>query len=141
MKLMIDTNVLLDVLTDREPFVEDSSMVWKLCETYEAEGMISSLSFANMMYVLRKHINKADIADMITDLSLIFSFEPLTYDILYVSSAFEWDDYEDAIQFATALSNEADYIVTRDKSGFRDSVIPVITPHELIEKYRDSILL
>ena len=135
---MIDTNVLLDVLADRRPFVEDSSIIWKLCETSEAEGMISSLSFANMMYVLRKHINKDDAADMMTTLSLIFQFKPLNQEILYAAAACKWDDYEDAIQFVTALVNDADYIVTRDKTGFRDSLIPAITPHELIGKYRDA---
>lgn len=134
MKLMIDTNVLLDVLLDREPFSEDSQIVWKLCETYTAEGMISSLSFANMIYVLRKHVDPKRVMNLITELSLIFRFKPLDQGILYVAAACQWEDFEDAIQFATAAMHKADYIVTRDKDGFRGSEIPVITPHELVEK-------
>ena len=139
MKLMIDTNVILDVLLDRKPFSEDSSIVWKICESYEAEGMISSLSFANMIYVLRKHVDPKRVMHLITELSLIFRFQPLDQGILYIAAACQWDDYEDAIQYATAVMNKADYIVTRDKEGFKGSDVPVITPHEMVEVIKKTL--
>ena len=54
MKLLIDANILLDVLQNRENFVRASSMVWKLCETEQAKGYISALTFANLVYIMRK---------------------------------------------------------------------------------------
>ena len=57
MRCLIDANVLLDVLANREPFVEDSSKIWKLCETEQAEGCVSALSIANLMYIMRKELS------------------------------------------------------------------------------------
>ena len=54
MKLLIDANILLDVLQNRENFVRASSMVWKLCETEQAKGYISALTFANLVYLIRE---------------------------------------------------------------------------------------
>ena len=57
MKLLIDANILLDVLQNRENFVRASSMVWKLCETEQAKGYISALTFANLVYIMRKEMD------------------------------------------------------------------------------------
>ena len=73
MKLLIDANVLLDVLQNRAGFVEDSSLVWKLCETGQAEGIVSALTFANLVYVMRKELapeNRRGVQTLIFDFSL-----------------------------------------------------------------------
>ena len=56
MVLLIDTNIILDVLLSRSDFVKESSIIWKLCETEQAKGYISTLTYANMMYIMRKQI-------------------------------------------------------------------------------------
>ena len=61
MVLLIDTNIVLDVLLNRSEFVKDSSMVWKLCETEQAKGYLSTLTYANMMYVMRKQLTPDQI--------------------------------------------------------------------------------
>ena len=57
MRLLIDANVILDVLQNREPHVKDSSVIWKLCETRQAEGFISALTFANLVYIMRRQVS------------------------------------------------------------------------------------
>lgn len=72
MKLLIDANILLDVLQNRAGFVEDSSLVWKLCETGQAEGIVSALTFANLVYVMRKELgpeNRRGVQTLIFDFS------------------------------------------------------------------------
>lgn len=54
MVLLIDTNIILDVLLSRSDFVKESSIIWKLCETEQAKGYISTLTYANMMYIMKK---------------------------------------------------------------------------------------
>ena len=61
MKLLIDANVLLDVLQKREPYYSDSAVIWKLCETEQAVGYVSALTFANMVYIMRKEFFSHDI--------------------------------------------------------------------------------
>lgn len=58
MVLLVDTNIILDVLLSRPEFVKDSSMIWKLCETEQAKGYLSTLTYANMMYVMRKQCKR-----------------------------------------------------------------------------------
>ena len=139
MVLMIDTNILLDVLLDRMPYAEESALIWDLCEAGEAEGHISSLSFANMVYILRKKIDKDLIMSLVTNLSQVFRFEALGQEDLYVAAACLWDDYEDAIQFVTAVRIKADCIITRNRKDYEKSAVPVMTPAEFIELYRSRI--
>ena len=74
MVLLIDTNIVLDVLLNRPEFVKASSMIWKLCETEQAKGYISTLTYANMMYVMRKQLTPDQIEEVFRKLNLIFEF-------------------------------------------------------------------
>ena len=75
MKLLIDGNILLDVLQKRLPYFEDSVRIWKICETKQAEGYVSALTFANLVYVMRKELDAEKINEILKKLSLIFIFE------------------------------------------------------------------
>ena len=114
MVLLIDTNVILDVLINRPEFVKDSSMIWKLCETEQARGYISTLTYANMMYVMRKQMTPDQIAEIFRKLSLIFEFADFSSSVLERAVTMKWKDFEDAVQSATAESVHADYIITRN---------------------------
>ena len=65
MRLLIDGNILLDVLQKREPHFEASAMIWKLCETEQAEGFVSALTFANIVYVMRKELTPETIEEVL----------------------------------------------------------------------------
>ena len=68
MRVLIDTNILLDVLSNRPEFVDMSSKVWKLCETHRVQGFISALSIANIVYILRKELSAKKTMEVIEDL-------------------------------------------------------------------------
>ena len=78
MVLLIDANIILDVLLNRPEFVKESSLVWKLCETEQAKGYISALTFANLVYIMRKQLTPEKIEDVLQRLGLIFEFADLT---------------------------------------------------------------
>ena len=78
MRLLIDANVILDVLQNREPHVKDSAAIWRLCETRQAEGFISALTFANLVYIMRRELNPGQIEEVLQKLSLIFTFTELS---------------------------------------------------------------
>ena len=134
MKVLIDTNVILDVLCERPEFVEASAEVMRNCEAGVIEGYASALSFPNIAYIMRKELTKEKTAQIITSLSMIFKVEDLKADDLKRAAKSELDDFEDALQAACAARVKADYIVTRNKRDFVRSSIPAITPAELIEK-------
>ena len=134
MKLLIDANVLLDVLQNRKDFVRDSSLVWKLCETQQAEGYISALTFANMVYVMRRELDPGEIKEVLRRLCLIFEFTELAPGDLMRAGELQWSDFEDALQSVTAERVHADYIITRNVRDFKNSEVPAFTPDELLNR-------
>lgn len=134
MKSLIDANILLDVLQNREQFVKDSSIIWKLCETEKAEVYISTLTFANLVYIMRKELTAEKIEEVLQKLALIFQFAELSTGDIMHAAALQWDDFEDAIQSVTAERIHADYIITRNVRDFTKSKVMAFTPAELIAR-------
>lgn len=134
MVLLVDTNIILDVLLNRPEFVKDSSMIWKLCETEQAKRYLSTLTYANMMYVMRKQLTPDQIEDVFRKLNLIFEFADFSPAVLERAVAMKWKDFEDAVQSATAESVHADYIVTRNLKDFMKSKVIAFTPAELLAR-------
>ena len=122
----------LDVLQNREPYVKDSSVIWKLCEAHQAEGFISALTFANLVYIMRKELNPRQTEYVLQKLSLIFTFTELSPSDLTSAAHLQWEDFEDALQSVTAERIHADYIVTRNVRDFLKSKVTAFTPAELL---------
>ena len=134
MKIWIDTNIILDVLCNRKGFVEDSSKIWKMCETNRIEGYISALSVPNIVYILRKELDPEKTMEIIQKLTLIFDVVDLKASDLKNAAAMLTSDYEDAIQMCQAARIHADYIATRNIRDFKESSVQALTPAELLLK-------
>ena len=133
MRALIDGNILLDVLEAREPHLEASSKIWKLCETDRLEGYISALTFADLVYVLRKELTPEQICEVLEKLKLIFRFADLCESDLTEAANMKWKDYEDAVQSAAAKRIMADWIITRNIKDLRKSAVQVCTPAEYLQ--------
>lgn len=134
MRILIDTNVILDVLCARENFLEASSKVWKYCEINKLEGYISALSVPNIVYILRKELTPEKTQQIIDQLFLIFSIADLKSDDLKKAAYMKTSDYEDALQMTCAARIKADFIITRNIREFIASKVPAIKPSELLER-------
>lgn len=134
MRWLIDTNVVLDVLLKRELHFQDSAAVWKLCETEQAEGYISTLSFANLVYVMRRELTPAQIRDVLARMKLIFRFADFSASALSRAADLQWPDFEDAVQSVIAEEIGADHIITRNVRDFRDSQVTAFTPAEMLAR-------
>ena len=134
MRWLIDANIVLDVLSNRQPFVEDSSKIWKLCETGQAEGYISALTFANIVYILSKELDAEGIEKVLNSMKLIFSIAELTEKDLISAAQLRWNDYEDAIQAVTAKRINADVIVTRNVKDYKRSTVFAFSPSEMLSR-------
>ena len=134
MKLLIDGNIILDVLQKREPYYEDSARIWKMCETDLAEGYVSALTFANLVYVMRKELDTEKINEVLKKMSLIFTFEDLKASDISTAAEMQWNDFEDAIQAATAKRIHADHIITRNVKDFKKSKVMALTPAEFLAR-------
>ena len=134
MVLLIDANIILDVLMNRNEFVIESSLIWKYCETHQTKGYISALTIANLVYIMRKELDPKRIDTVISSLKIIFEIADLTSEDIILASKMQWRDFEDALQSATAQRIQADYIITRNVKDFRSSKVPAFTPSELLAR-------
>ena len=135
MNVLIDGNIILDVLQNRKPHAEASSKVWKLCETNLVEGYVSALTFADMVYVMRKELTPEMIQEVLEKMSLIFHFTELSVPDIEKAAGMMWNDYEDAVQAATAERIRAAAIVTRNIKDYQRSKIPAFTPAEFLKRF------
>lgn len=130
MRLLIDSNILLDVLQARTEFYMPSYAIWKSCEKGYFEGYISSLTVANIIYIMRKQIRYDEIDDLLWNLKNAFCFADFTLQELETAANMKWRDFEDAVQSATASRINADYIITRNTKDFENSTVKALTPEE-----------
>ena len=134
MVLLIDANIIIGVLMNRNEFVIESSLIWKYCETHQTKGYISALTIANLVYIMRKELDPKRIDTVISSLKMIFEIANLTSEDIILASKMQWRDFEDALQSATAQRIQADYIITRNVKDFRSSKVPAFTPSELLAR-------
>lgn len=134
MKVLIDTNIILDVLCNRKDFASDSAMVFKLCEVERIKGYISALSIPNIVYIMRKELDTAKVKKILETLSLIFEIVDLKAGDLKRASTLDFKDYEDAIQSTQASRIGVNYIITRNIKDYSNSKVTAIKPSELIER-------
>ena len=134
MKVLIDTNVILDVLYKREGFYEDSLKIWKLCEIRKLDGYISALSIPNIVYILRRELDPEKTLEVINNINLVFKIYDLKSEIIMQAAEKKTKDYEDALQMVTAQKLKASFIVTRNIKDFTGSKIIAVKPSELLER-------
>ena len=134
MVLLIDANIILDVLLNRPDYVKDSAIIWKLCETEQMKGYVSTLTFANLVYIMRKQLDPEKIEDVFHKLNLIFEFADFSVSDLTHAADLNWKDFEDAVQSVIAERIHADYIITRNVRDFSKSRVMAFTPPELLAR-------
>ena len=138
-KVFVDTDVIVDHLTDREPFANYSSLVFELHEQREVRIHISALSVSNIYYVSRKIIGEQATLNLIE--RLIHNIEVIGTTRTEIESALQtgFRDFEDSIQYTTALTIKGiEAIITRNVKDFRKSKIAIFTPEVYIKAKLDK---
>ena len=131
-RVFIDTNVLLDVLARRAPFYPAAAAVWTLAESGKILGMVSTLSFNNLYYILRRQSGSAKAREAIRLLHGIFTTIPPDNQILAQALDSGMADFEDALQWFSALHADAQCLITRNTADFPAGHLPVLTPDEFL---------
>ncbi len=132
-KILIDTNVLLDYLLEREPFFEEAKKVILSCTEENTKGCIAAHSISNMFFILRKDYTAKERREILLNLCTIFDVEGIDRAKLLSGLANEeFSDFEDCLQMECAKSYGAEYIVTRNVSDYFTSDIKAILPNEYL---------
>ncbi len=132
MKAFVDTNVLLDVLAKREPFYTDAARIWSLAERGRIEVQVSVISFNNIYYIVRRVAGRQDAEKAIRLMRNVFTPVPLNAQVLSQAIDAGFSDFEDAIQFHSAVFTDASFFITRDVGHFPTAAFPVLSPMEFL---------
>ena len=134
-KIFLDTDVALDHLADRQPFAEYSHRMLALAETGELTVCVSSLSFSNLYYLLRKLKGHDAALVLLGKLKLLVQISAVAESEIESALASSFKDFEDAIQhFAAKAEGGVSAIVTRNKADYFASEIPVLSPDEFLAR-------
>lgn len=133
MKVFFDTNILIDVLANRQPFYEDSAVLWTLSERRKITGLVSVLTFTNTFYIVRRLTDLKTARRALTLIRDAFTPVACDGDIINQAIASRFGDFEDAVQYMSATQIGADCLVSRNVSHFPASGgCPVLTPAEFL---------
>lgn len=132
MKVLFDTNVILDVLLDREPFADDSSFLLSKVERSEIIGFVCATTITTIHYLATKALGVNVASRHINSLLSLFVVAPVNRLVLENAARSKLNDFEDAVLYEAALHAGAEYIVTRNSIDFKKSQLPVLEPREFI---------
>lgn len=136
MKILLDTNIVLDVLLAREPFVHMAKEIFILVENQELSGYLCATSVTTLHYLVARSTNKKEADEIIKKLLTLFEVSAVTKEVLIEASKNNGLDYEDSVIYTASNYSEIDIIVTRDKKGFKESKVSVLSPNEFLAFFR-----
>jgi predicted nucleic acid-binding protein len=132
MNLFLDTNVLIDLIDKREPFYNDIALIASMAENKDFKLAASSLSFVNIVYVVSRNVEEKLVLEALKKLRIICEISNIDEIVIDKSIISNFNDFEDAVQYFSALHHKSEIILTRNKKDFKNSEIPIMTPSEFL---------
>jgi len=131
-KILIDTNIVIDLLAKREQFYKNAQQVFTLSDLKKVKLYVSSLTFANTYYVLSQSFKISDARKILRKFKVLIEVLPMDDKIIDLSLESDFKDFEDAIQYFMAIENKLDMIMTRNLKDFKTSKLPVLAPKDYL---------
>jgi len=127
-RFLFDTNVVLDVLLDRQPHAEASAVVWEAVETGGGEGMLAAHAVTTIHDLVRKETGAVKARQVVSAVLRVFAVAAVDGAVVHEALQLPFSDFEDAVTAAAARAAGCECIVTRDPKGFRGSPVRALTP-------------
>lgn len=132
-RLLIDTNIVIDLLSKRDKFYDDAADLFSRADKKELELTISALTFANTNYILSKLKSAKEAREILRKFKVLVELLSLDDKITELAlSDDNFPDFEDGLQYYSAIENQVEIIITRNKKDFKNSKIPVLTGKEFL---------
>ncbi len=135
MKILLDTNVILDYALIRFPFFDWADQIFSLIEQTQFEGYVSASTFTDLYYIMRKPRGKEWTLNFLQELTELCAILPTNDRIIEEALKNHYEDFEDDVQYYTAVFNQLDAIITRNPSDFPNSSLSILTSEQLIEQF------
>jgi predicted nucleic acid-binding protein len=134
--IFLDTNIVLDLLAHRMPFYTEAAKLFSLADKKRIKLSISALCLADSNYILSKQHPEMEVRKVLRKFKVLVNVLPLDDKISELALNSDFRDFEDAIQYFTAIENDQDLIITRNQPDFKESKIPVMTAGEFIKSLK-----
>ena len=131
-KLFIDTNIMLDLLGERIPFYDSAAKIATLADKGQITMVVSALSYATVSYFLTKFENTEKAKDKLRKFKIISDICDLNELIIEKGLNSNFSDFEDSLQYFSALQSDCSILITRNGRDFKDSQIPIMTADEYL---------
>ena len=133
-KILIDTDVILDCFFDREPFSENAAKILSLCESKEIKGFVTPVIISNVYYILRQTAKHEKVIEKLKMLVSIAEILVINKDSILQALNSDFKDFEDALQnYSAELYKEIDIIITRNTKDYKNSSLGVMTPDNYLK--------
>ena len=134
MRVLVDTNIILDDFLEREPFVEDATALMEAIESERIVGYVTATTLTNIFYIARRQTRSVELARQAVSETLTL-MEVCLVDRVILDAAFSSNlrDFEDAVQLACAMASRLDAIITRNAQDFAGATLPILSASELLE--------
>lgn len=133
-RVLLDTNVVLDYLLDRAPFADAATAVWEANRNGQIATYVSAITPVNVFYIARKLKGSVEAREAVEGLLEECRIAPIDDRVLRDALAFPSTDYEDAVQHASAVTAQLDFLVTRDPNDYAKASLPVLSPSALLTR-------
>ncbi len=132
-RLLVDTNIVLDLLSERKEFIVEAQELFTLSDKKEIKLYISSLTFANTYYILSQTLKLSNARKILRKFKVLVEVLPMDDKIIDLSLESDFKDFEEAIQYHTAIENDIPILISRNLKDFKTAKIPVLTAKDYIE--------
>lgn len=132
--VFVDINIVIDLLQKRENFYQEAQELFTKADRKKLKLYISALTFTNTYYILSKYYSFSEAKKILSKFKVLVEVLPTTDKIIDLALASDFNDFEDAIQFYTALESNLHVIITRNKKDFKNNLIPVFSAKEFLKK-------
>lgn len=132
-RLLVDTNIIIDLLAKREAFYESAAQLFLLADQKKVELYVCSLSFANAHYILSRQLSEDKVREILRKLKVLVNVIALDSKTLDKSLNSDFKDFEDALQYYSGVESNVDIFITRSLKDFKKSNIPVMTAIQFIK--------
>jgi predicted nucleic acid-binding protein len=133
MRVLLDTDVVIDFLMAREPFAQRARQIFELNAQRKIQCYIASITPLNVFYIARKSLSIENRLKIIRQLLLQVEVTAIGHEILLKAFDFGFSDYEDAVQYACAEADGVEAIVTRNVDDYKNAKLPVFTPNDFLQ--------
>ena len=132
MKILIDTNIALDILLHRQGYT-NAALIFSFSKRNIVKGYISASAITDIFFLSKNDLGKKHAKEALKSLLQVFKPATVTDSHIYQALDLDWNDFEDSVQFVVGEGLAVDYIVTRNTHDFSSSSIPAVTPEQFLQ--------